>query len=244
MAGTTNWNSLDTDGFEPGSQAPATDTLNAGNIRGKYWIPAECDVSIRPGWFYHAAEDTLVKSPEKLFELYLKSVGRGSNLLLNVPPDGRGLITRFDAAALMGFKHLRDVNFARDLSRQATISLVDGDSIMNRGRLSLRNNGKSFNISHYPGEFIQLHFKKPTWINCLVLKENITGGQAVQKFYIQLRNRHSLVSYMYTTIGHKRILTFPGFEAEDMMIHFLEGRGEINISATEAYFIQPNLVEK
>ncbi len=68
--------------------------LNQGNINGKNWIPAECDVSIRPGWFYHKEEDDKVKTPEQLFELYLKSVGRGANLLLNIPPDRRGLIQR------------------------------------------------------------------------------------------------------------------------------------------------------
>jgi alpha-L-fucosidase len=69
---------------------PANDTLNRGNYYGTKWMPAECDVSIRPGWFYHANEGDKIKSPQQLFELYLKSVGRGANLLLNVPPDTRG----------------------------------------------------------------------------------------------------------------------------------------------------------
>ena len=88
-----------------------TDTLNHGNVNGKVWIPAECDVSIRPGWFYHAEEDEKVKTPEQLFELYLKSVGRGANLLLNVPPDREGLINAHDSVALVGFKKLRDESF-------------------------------------------------------------------------------------------------------------------------------------
>ncbi len=88
-AGITNWNLLDTAGFSRGTGAPPVDTLNQGNVNGRNWIPAECDVSIRPGWFYHAKEDSMVKSPETLFGIYLKSVGRGANLILNVPPDRR-----------------------------------------------------------------------------------------------------------------------------------------------------------
>ncbi len=72
IAGTTNWNLLDTAGFSRGAGAPPNDTLNQGNVNGRNWIPAECDVSIRPGWFYHAKEDSLVKSPEKLFDIYFK----------------------------------------------------------------------------------------------------------------------------------------------------------------------------
>src|SRR5690606_13540644 len=81
IAGETNWNYLDTAGFTPGHGAPPTDTLTRGNENGKAWIPAECDVSIRPGWFYRAGEDDKVKSGKELFQLYLKSVGRGANLL-------------------------------------------------------------------------------------------------------------------------------------------------------------------
>ena len=72
IAGKTNWNYLDTAGFKRGAGAPPTDTLNQGNANGKNWIPAECDVSIRPGWFYHSDEDTKVKSPEQLFDLVFK----------------------------------------------------------------------------------------------------------------------------------------------------------------------------
>jgi alpha-L-fucosidase len=60
--------------------------LNTGAENGTHWIPAEVDVSIRKGWFYHAEEDTLVKTPQQLFDIYLTSVGRGSTLLLNIPP--------------------------------------------------------------------------------------------------------------------------------------------------------------
>jgi alpha-L-fucosidase len=124
IAGETNWNLLDTIGFTPGAGAPPVDTLNRGNVNGKSWIPAECDVSIRPGWFYHKEEDEKVKTPEELFQLYLKSVGRGANLLLNVPPDRRGIINDKDSAALVGFKRLRDGSFNKVFVECNSVSVV------------------------------------------------------------------------------------------------------------------------
>jgi alpha-L-fucosidase len=67
------------------------------------WYPAECDVSIRPGWFYHEAEDSQVKTVEQLLDIYFKSVGRNSVLLLNVPPDRRGLFAAADVTRLQEF---------------------------------------------------------------------------------------------------------------------------------------------
>ena len=78
IAGDPNWNFLDPDGFKRGEGAPPTDTLNQGNYRGRRWMPAECDVSIRPGWFWHANEDDKIKTPRQLFDIYIKSVGRGA----------------------------------------------------------------------------------------------------------------------------------------------------------------------
>jgi alpha-L-fucosidase len=104
IAGKTNWNYLDTAGFTRGLGAPSDKSLNEGNENGKAWIPAECDVSIRPGWFYHSNENDKVKTPQQLFTLYLKSVGRGANFLLNVPPDTKGLFSANDSASLVGFK--------------------------------------------------------------------------------------------------------------------------------------------
>jgi alpha-L-fucosidase len=84
----TVWSTIDRHRYEPGT--PLSDELGEGTRFGEDWVPAECDVSIRPGWFYRAAEDAQVKSPARLLELYEKSVGRNCTLLLNVPPDQRG----------------------------------------------------------------------------------------------------------------------------------------------------------
>jgi len=97
-------------------------TLNPGGTRnGKYWIPAECDVPLRRGWFYHPEEDSTVKSPERLFEIYLKSVGRGGALDLGLAPDRRGRLHEADVKALAGFGEMLRKTFERDYAREAVV---------------------------------------------------------------------------------------------------------------------------
>jgi len=95
---------------------------NSGIRSGKYWMPAECDVSIRPGWFWHEAENTKVRTPKELYELYLVSAGRGASFLLNVPPDRRGLLHEADTASLKEFgKRQREI-FAHNLAAGRRVS--------------------------------------------------------------------------------------------------------------------------
>ncbi len=89
QASETNWSTLDKGGFYPGS--PRYRELGEGHENGTDWLPAECDVSIRPGWFYHPDQDAHVKSPAEIESLYYNSVGRNSHLLLNVPPNREGI---------------------------------------------------------------------------------------------------------------------------------------------------------
>ena len=110
IAGDPSWATLNRDDFAPGEADEAR--LNRGDRPGTHWLPAECDVSIRPGWFYHASEDGKVKTPRELLDLYYQSVGRGASFLLNVPPDRRGRLHENDERSLRGFeaaprRHLR-----------------------------------------------------------------------------------------------------------------------------------------
>lgn len=86
----------------------------------KIWIVGQCDVSIRPGWFYHQSEDSLVKTPQELVDIYYKSVGRNAVLLINLPPDKRGLIHENDVKALKEFKQIIDETFAVNLTEGAS----------------------------------------------------------------------------------------------------------------------------
>ncbi len=244
IAGETNWNTLDTAGFSAGLGAPASDTLNSGNINGKNWIPAECDVSIRPGWFYHKEEDSKVKTPEQLFELYLKSVGRGATLLLNVPPDRRGLLNENDSAALVRFKNLRIKNFKINLSLNAVATITSVNLIKRKALVNDKNPTTFVEIKDIGKEKIQLHFNKPTNVNCVVLKELIKDGQSVKKFYIEIKRKDKKERFMQTTIGHKRIITFAAREADDIFIGFEESKRSIKIAEVETYLIDEQLIEK
>lgn len=240
IAGKINWNMLNGTGFTRGAGSPPQDTLNSGNINGSNWIPVECDVSIRPGWFYHNTEDDKVKTSEQLFELYLKSVGRGANLLLNVPPDTRGLINKYDSTSLMGFEKLLTKEFTNNLIEKDNILLLSGDSIK-----PISDKGHKFiKITNFQNETIRVHFTKSTKINCLVLKELIQDGQSVQKFYVLIKNSKHEEKYVFNTIGRKRIITFPAMEATDLFICFVESKREIKMADVEAYLIDEKLIEK
>ncbi len=214
----TNWNLLDTAGFKRGHGAPPTDTLNRGNVNGKYWIPAEADVSIRPGWFYHAKEDGKVKSPQTLFNLYLRSVGNGGNLLLNVPPDRTGRINAVDSASLMGFRELRDAAFSKDILAGAKISTNTNNQ---KNLVNLTDHDIQTYWASPQQENTQLTITLPNKIelNTVVLEEMIAYGQRVSAFTIAVFDGIAYKTiFSGTTIGHKKIATFPKQETDKIRI--------------------------
>lgn len=230
VAGKTNWNLLDTAGFTRGAGAPSTDTLNQGNRNGKNWIPAECDVSIRPGWFYHNNEDSKVKTGSQLFDLYLKSVGRGANLLLNVPPDRSGLISAPDSAALVNFRLYREDSFKKDLLKHA--------SVIHKSREYTSGNKKTELLT-----FMVL--KEPVQLNCLVLKEAVQFGQAIENMDIVLSDHGTEVRKIkITTVGHKRILTFPATQVSELSFIITSAKMKPRLEEVTGYMIDESLVEK
>jgi alpha-L-fucosidase len=242
IAGVTNWNLLDTAGFRRGMGAPPNDTLNQGNVYGKNWIPAECDVSIRPGWFYHPAEDSLVKSPEQLFNIYLKSVGRGANLILNVPPDRRGLISSYDSAALMGFARLRLESFINNLilnenavifyaGQNITGILGDGNGEFELGKTSKK-------------EWLEIVFNRPIAVNCIFIKEAVSRGQRIKSFSIALYDGDSLVYQTNrSTVGHHRLVSFPTRHTSRIHIQVTDAKSDPILNGLGVYYIPEKLVE-
>ena len=156
-----------------------------GHRNGKVWLPAEADVSIRPGWFYHASEDGKVKTPAKLAEIYFASVGRGANLILNIPPDRRGRVHETDVAALEGFKKWFDATFNDNLAAGATCqaSNVRGGDAMQFGPAKLLDSDSwsawtTKNTVTDPSVSITL--KRPAKFNVIRLREDIRLGQRIE----------------------------------------------------------------
>jgi alpha-L-fucosidase len=117
-AGDPNWSTVDPSRVAyPGVDAPGvTDALQHGDPAGTVWRPGETDTSIRPGWFYHPAEDAKVRTVEELVQLYFTSVGRNSKLLLNSPPTREGLLHPIDVSRLMGLHAALETALGNDLA--------------------------------------------------------------------------------------------------------------------------------
>jgi len=116
IAGDPCWATYDPVGADGGAASPGDvreKESPTGTRAGHHWLPAECDVSIRPGWFWHENQNARVKTPEQLINLYYQSVGRGANLLLNVPPNRDGLLSSEDIASLKAFGEYRRRVFAK-----------------------------------------------------------------------------------------------------------------------------------
>jgi len=244
IAGKTNWNLLDTAGYARGIGAPHTDTLNQGNTYGKNWIPAECDVSIRPGWFYHAKENDKVKTPDQLFDLYLKSVGRGANYLLNVPPDMRGLIHPNDSAALVGFKKLLDENFKKNIVKSKKVQILSGKDVTHTNFLTDQSTKTYVELTRYQNKSLKFFFNEPVEINSIVLQEMIEFGQRIQNFEFVLESIEGTHTIQGTTVGRKRIISFPSLKVKSIVLRITQAKAQPILSEISVYRIEETLIEK
>ncbi len=239
IAGKTNWNTISPDTLFAG-KAGIENLLNTGSENGTHWIPAEVDVSIRPGWFYHSKEDSLVKSPEKLFEIYLTSVGRGSTLLLNVPPDRRGLLHENDVEALKGFRALLDQKFKTNFAPAAKASSTSWRGKSDRFAAEKVNDRDSetywtVNDTEKNGT-LKLEWDKIQIINYVVLQEYIKLGQRVKAFKIEAKINGEWRSVREgTTIGYKRILPIASIETNAIRITISDAKACPVISNLEIY---------
>ena len=187
VAGDPNWSTIDSAAVPyPGADGPGiADALQHGDPAGAVWRPAEVDVSIRPGWFYHPVQDADVRTVDDLVDLYFTSVGRNGKLLLNVPPTRDGLIHPVDAARLAGFRDARSRLFGEDL------------------RLGVRRETA-------PNGALELAMPRPVTVALARLGEDIEHGQRVSRFAVEGADASGVWRTLATgtTIGYARLLRF------------------------------------
>ncbi len=236
MGSLTNWCLLKKDEMYPGGDFAGI--LGEGHEDGNYWVPTEVDVSIRPGWFYHQSQDSLVRTPENLMELYYSSVGRNSNLLLNVPPDRRGLLHENDVKSLLAFKELLKKEFETDLANGRRVTATSS-----RGKGYEASNVNDRNPETYwstkdsqtTGDII-INLGTETEVNRIVLQEYIKLGQRIQEFRVSAFINGEWKQLLDgTTIGHKIIRKFPVTKTSKIKVTISKSKACPVISNIELY---------
>lgn len=198
------------------------------------WYPAEIDVSIRPGWFHHPAEDTKVKTPEKLMDIYYSSVGRNGVLLLNIPPDKKGKINDSDVNALTGFRKHLEETFENNLLKSATLK---GSTVKKTNLLFDGKDSSYWKTGKTEGNLV-MEFKldKDQRFNLLLLQENLRIGQRVEEFVLEYKEGDVWKKATEgTTIGYKRLLRFPSVTARELRLTILSSRLQPAIAEVGLY---------
>jgi alpha-L-fucosidase len=212
FAGETNWSTLDTDRVVIGEADPAY--LNSGDPDGTEWVVPLCNTSVRPGWFYHPEEDSEVKPPNLLVDIYYRSVGRNCVLLLNIPPNRSGLFHETDVEALREFRRILDETFARDL---AVGSRVDADAWRQRhSKFAPGNLVDGDPVTYWAADdgvttaSLEVFLAGEREFDRILLQEPIHLGQRISAFSVEawVDGAWSTVA-QGTTIGYKRLLRFP-----------------------------------
>ncbi|MBS4066677.1 MAG: alpha-L-fucosidase, partial [Chitinophagaceae bacterium] len=226
--------------FTPNGDMRGDDLGSLEKIRkakGLVWYPAEIDVSIRPSWFYHEAEDSKVKSPEKLLDIYFNSVGRNGVLLLNIPPDKRGLIHESDIAALEQWKQLRDDLFKTNFASGSKIKSANG--VNTRYILDGKNATHFTTKGNATTTVIELQLKSPASFNVVQLQENIRMGQRVEAFELDYWDGTAWkITTKGTTIGYKRLIRFNTIITDKVRLRILSSRLNPCLAEIGIYNIQ------
>ena len=182
-----------------------------------FWYPSEVDVSIRPGWFYHADQDDQVKSLSHLADIYFQSVGYNSVLLLNIPPDKRGRI------------HDNDVKRIKELSDYLKATFADN---------KLKQGNELWTAG--AGASKEYEVEKDATFNTFLIQEDISKGQRVESFTVEAFNNGSWQKLGEgTTVGYKRLLRFPDCKAEKLRVTIGSSRGVANVMNTGLFYAKP-----
>ena len=211
-----------------------TAELNSGKAGGERFIPAEADVSIRPGWFYHESHDNLVRTPENLMELYLASVGRGGGMLLNIPPSRRGRLEENDVRSILTFNEMLQKAFASNLldgaAVEASTQAKGAPSILNGGFFAPEENDKSPTLT--------IKLPRKTKINTIMLGEAIELGQKITSVRVcAYVNGEKSELFTAKSVGYKLIKRFDSVTADEIIIEISESLDTPVLDKIGAYLI-------
>lgn len=213
-----------------------------GDPIGHDWVPAECDVSIRPGWFWHASE--VPKSAITLLDIYYKSVGRNCLLLLNVPPNSSGLISPEDIKVLQEFTELRKSIFSHNLARNASL-VASSTRGVGDTRFDPYNVLEEGIYTYWaPKEnkadwFLYLDLKESVSFNVLQVQEPIHMGQRIIEFHLEINSDGEWKKVANaTTVGYQRLLQFATVKSQYLRFVIDKSRAEPLISYLGIYLDQ------
>ena len=242
----TNWATICRDEYYPGT--PDYADLRTGQEDGTHWVPAEVDVSIRPGWFYHPSEDHQVKTLPQLLDIYYHSIGRNASLLVNFPVDTRGLIHEKDAEQIQKLADAIKADFAVDLAKYRSVSASN-----------FRGNSRKYkaeNVSDGNPETswatddsvtrasLLIDFYQPTGMNRFLVQEDIRLGQRVKEFMLEAFVDEQWIQIAHeTTIGRKRILRFPNITTDKLRFIIADSKAAPVISNIEVFNAPKVLIE-
>ncbi len=201
------------------------------------WYPAEVDVSIRPGWFYHEDQDDKVRSLENLKDIYLKSVGGNATLLLNIPPDKHGLFHRADVERLKELGDFIRTSFSNNLVEQAKLTATPfqvGHDIENVREDDYHT---YFRTDDWNTQIeIRIQWQEEKKLEYLVLKEMISLSQRIEKFTISyMKDRKEKVVTTGTTVGYKKIVVLPEILTDELIIRIVDSRVAPTLSFIGVY---------
>ncbi|MEN8118612.1 MAG: alpha-L-fucosidase [Bacteroidota bacterium] len=242
----TNWAPIRRNEFYPGS--PNYKELRTGQEDGTHWVPAEVDVSIRPGWYYHPSEDHKVKTLPHLLDIYYNSIGRNASLLINFPVDTRGLIHEKDVEQVLKLADAVKADFANNLAegKIAAATNTRGNSKKYKAGNVTDGNSDTYWATDdgVKNASLTIDFGEPTEFNRFLVQEDILLGQRVKKFTVDVYNNNEWKEIASeTTIGRKRILRFPNVTASQIRLNIVDAKACPVISNIEVYNAPKVIVE-
>jgi len=250
VAGDPCWATYTPRGREGRAAAPGWTEYQRGaegDRNGLFWMPAECDVSIRPGWFYHASQDTLVRSPENLFGLYLNSVGRGASLLLNLPPDALGRIPDQDIETLKVFRQIREDAFREDLTQKAAVTASNtrgNDPVFRPENVTDQNKDTYWTTDDRARDpELVFDFGEPVQFNIVRMEEYLPLGQRISRWSMDRWGPGGWIEFAQgSSISPSRIWTGEPVTTSKLRIRFPEPDAAPAIRLIAVYYF-PELRE-